>query len=99
MSTTTAKYSYMPATSAEIDFSFDVFPLFEVVLAYPTILSTPESLVPVKLQNAMHSMHYINKCIHRWFQDEEKDLESLTDFDSHLLTPFSYSNLDKPSWV
>lgn len=99
MSTKAAKYSYMPSTFAEVDFSFDVFPLFEVILAYPTILSTLESLVPVKLQNAMHSMHYNNKCRHRWCQDEEKDLDSLRDFDSHLLTPFSYSNLDKPSWV
>lgn len=96
---TTAKYSYLPATSAEIDFSFDVFPLFEIVLTYPDRVSAPESLVPVGLKNAMHSIHYNNKCRHKWCQDEEKDLESLKGFDEHLLKPFSYSNLDKPGWV
>lgn len=91
MDTKTVRYSYLPSTSSEIDFSFDVFPLFEVVLAYPTMLSAPESLVPVKLQNAMHTIHYNNKCRHKWCQDEEKDLDSLRNFDSHLLTPFYHT--------
>ncbi len=78
-------------TDTLVSFDFDVVPIhkehyFVNKESGPTYVIDSHPL-PDRLLTVLWSMHYNNKCRHKWCKDEEHDLESLKSLDLQLLAP------------